>query len=270
MRRGWLLFVIGWALVLGGGLWAHGVQTSGGVRVRDVRFVGADGTPMSGLLYIPVTATRETPAPGILAVHGYINSRETQDGFAIEFARRGYVVLAIDQTGHGYSGGAATANGFGGPEGLAYLRSLAFVDPRRHRARGPQHGRLGGARRRRGPARGYRAMVLEGSSTGVKPVRRAVSRAGTPACPRNLAVVYSRYDEFAPLMWEVPRAVDVGCSAKLMRLFGRQGAGRPRPASMATSPTGTARGSTPRRPPIPATTSRPRRSATPPTGSPRP
>ncbi|WP_201721683.1 hypothetical protein [Caulobacter sp. B11] len=29
----------------------------------------------------------------MLAVHGYINSRETQSPFAIEFARRGYVVL---------------------------------------------------------------------------------------------------------------------------------------------------------------------------------
>jgi len=32
--------------------------------------------------------TKENPAPGIVAIHGYINSREMQDGFAIEFARR--------------------------------------------------------------------------------------------------------------------------------------------------------------------------------------
>ena len=83
---------------------------------------------MSGLLYIPPNATPQIPAPGILAVHGYINSRETQDGFAIEFARRGYVVLALDQTGHGYSDPPAFAGGFGGPDGLAYLRSLEFVD----------------------------------------------------------------------------------------------------------------------------------------------
>src|SRR4029450_8134392 len=66
--------------------------------------------------------------PGILAVHGYINSRETQDGFAIEFARRGYVVLALAQPGHAYSDGPAFANGFGGPDALAHLRSLAIVD----------------------------------------------------------------------------------------------------------------------------------------------
>ena len=87
---------------------------------------------MSGLLYIPSSvyskddkgATKIVPAPGIVAIHGYINSRETQDGFAIEYARRGYVVLASDQTGHGYSDGPAFANGFGGPDALAYLRTL--------------------------------------------------------------------------------------------------------------------------------------------------
>jgi fermentation-respiration switch protein FrsA (DUF1100 family) len=67
----------------------------------DVRFIGTGGSPMSALLYVPPGATAAAPAPGILAVHGYINSRETQSGFAIEFARRGYVVLALDQTGHG-------------------------------------------------------------------------------------------------------------------------------------------------------------------------
>jgi cephalosporin-C deacetylase-like acetyl esterase len=96
MRKALALFVIGWLLVLAGSWAAHAVQTAGGVEVRDVRFVGTSGTRMSGLLYLPKTATARTPAPGILAVHGYINSRETQSGFAIEFARRGYVVLALD------------------------------------------------------------------------------------------------------------------------------------------------------------------------------
>ena len=115
-------------LILAGGLLAHFTQTAGGIKIQDVRFKAAKGNTMSALLYIPPNATAQTPAPGILAVHGYINSRETQDGFAIEFARRGYVVLALDQTGHGYSDPPAFAGGFGGPDGLAYLRSLEFVD----------------------------------------------------------------------------------------------------------------------------------------------
>ena len=118
MRGRWSLAILGVVLILAGGLLAHFTQTAGGIRIEDVRFQGAKGNTMSALLYIPPNATPQIPAPGILAVHGYINSRETQDGFAIEFARRGYVVLALDQTGHGYSDGPAFANGFGGPDGL--------------------------------------------------------------------------------------------------------------------------------------------------------
>jgi cephalosporin-C deacetylase-like acetyl esterase len=117
-------------LILAGNVLAWGVQTSGGtIQVRDVRWVGSDSTGMSGLLYVPPGVTAQEPAPGILAVHGYINSRETQDGFAIEFARRGFVVLSMDQTGHGYSDPPAFRNGFGGPDGLAYLRSLLMSRP---------------------------------------------------------------------------------------------------------------------------------------------
>ena len=120
-----LLVVVGVAL-------ASLIQTDfGQVSARDVRFVGAAGNLMSGLLYTPQGATAEQPAPAVLAVHGYINTRETQSSFSIELARRGYVVLALDQSGHGYSDGPAFGYGFGGPDGLSYLRSLAFVDPLR-------------------------------------------------------------------------------------------------------------------------------------------
>ena len=38
-----------------------------------------------------------------------------------------------------------------------------------------------------------------------------------------MEVVYSRYDEFAPLMWGVPRAADVASAPKLEALFGATG-----------------------------------------------
>ena len=126
MRGRWTLAILGIVLIVAGGLVGHFTQTAGGIRIQDIRFKGAKGNTMSALLYIPPNATPRIPAPGILAVHGYINSRETQDG-TIEFARH-YVVLALDQTGHGYSDPPSFANGFGGPDGLAYLRSLDIVD----------------------------------------------------------------------------------------------------------------------------------------------
>ena len=117
------------ALVVLGCLAAAWVQTAGNsVEVSDVRFEAASGQRLSGLLYVPKEVSAVNPAPAILAIHGYINSRETQSSFAIEFARRGYVVLALDQTGHGFSDPPAFSAGFGGPAGLEYLQALDYVD----------------------------------------------------------------------------------------------------------------------------------------------
>jgi pimeloyl-ACP methyl ester carboxylesterase len=215
MGKGWKLFLLGWALILAGSFLAHRVQTWGGIRIEDVRFTGTNGTPMSALLYLPPGATHDHPAPGILAVHGYINSRETQDGFAIALARAGYVVLALDQTGHGYSGGTVGVNGFGGPDGLKYLRSLDVVDTNNIGLEGHSMGGWTVLKAAEAMPDAYKAMVLEGSGTGVLGTRN-----GTPDFPRNVAVVFSRYDEFAKLMWGVPRARDVGGSEKLKALFG--------------------------------------------------
>ena len=52
-------------------------------------------------LYTPKTATAETPAPGVLLLHGYQNDHATCAAYAIELARRGAVVLCLDEYGHG-------------------------------------------------------------------------------------------------------------------------------------------------------------------------
>jgi dienelactone hydrolase len=215
IRKGWWLFLLGVALVLGGSWQASRIQTTGGIAIHDIRFRSPAGTVMSALLYVPQGATALTPAPGILAVHGYINSRETQDGFAIEFARRGYVVLALDQTGHGFSGGAAFSEGFGGPAGLAYLRGLPMVDKANIGLEGHSMGGWTVLAAAAAMPDAYRAMVLEGSSTG-----KPFAADGTAVWPRNLALVFSRFDEFSKIMWDVDRAQDVASSAKLQALFG--------------------------------------------------
>ena len=210
MRRRWSLAIAGLVLILAGGLLAHLTQTSGGIKIQDVRFKGAKGNTMSALLYIPPNATAQTPAPGVLAVHGYINSRETQDGFAIEFARRGYVVLALDQTGHGYSDPPAFANGFGGPDGLAYLRSLDFVDKNNIGLEGHSMGGWTVLAAATAMPNDYKSMVLEGSSTG-----KPFAADGTPSWPRNAALVFSQYEEFSNLMWGVERAREDRKSTRL-------------------------------------------------------
>jgi pimeloyl-ACP methyl ester carboxylesterase len=80
------------------------VQTGGGkIKIKDLRFETANGTLMSGLLFVPPNATVENPAPAIIASHGLHNNREWQDIFYVELARRGYVVLSIDMFNHGWS-----------------------------------------------------------------------------------------------------------------------------------------------------------------------
>jgi len=210
------LIGVGLMLVVLGGFTAHEIQTVGGsVRVENVRFPSADGKRLSALLYTPDGVDGAHKAPGILAVHGYINSRETQSGFAIEFARRGYVVLALDQSGHGLSQPPAFANGYGGPDALKYLRALETVDPDNIGLEGHSMGGWAVLAAAAAQPDGYKAMVLEGSAPGSFGAPQ-----GTQAFPRNLAVVFSAYDEFSDLMWDVPTGVDVVRSPKLKEIFG--------------------------------------------------
>lgn len=212
------LCIVGAALLLFGALLAHFVLTAGGVRVIDVRFVGSGGALMSGLLHVPPNATAKTPAPGVLAIHGYFNSSATQGNFATEFARRGYVVLALDQRGHGYSDPPSFAAGFGGPDGLRFLRSLDIVDQDNVGLEGHSMGGWAALNAAAAIPHGYKAVVLEGSSTGAP-----FAPEGTTAFPRNLAVVFSKFDEFAMTMWGVEFAREVNQSPKLRAAFGSAG-----------------------------------------------
>lgn len=215
MKQQWRMFMFGWAIILIGSLIAHFVQTTGGITIKDIRFSGANGNTLSAYLYIPEGVTADNPAPGILAVHGYINSKEVQSGFAIEFARRGYVVLSMDQAGHGYSDAPAFAAGFGGPAGLAYLRTLDIVDNNNIGLEGHSMGGWTILAAAAAHPEDYKSMVLEGSSVG-----GGRSAPGSTQWPRNVAVVFSQYDEFAASMWQVPKGSDVGSSANLKTLFG--------------------------------------------------
>jgi pimeloyl-ACP methyl ester carboxylesterase len=214
--RKWLAFGLAWALILGGAFLAHSIQTGGGTKISEVRIPAEEGVTVSGLLYVPANATALRPAPAVLVSHGYINTREMQSPFAIELARRGFVVLAMDMTGHGYSGGIIGTAGFGGPAALRYLKGLPMVDRTNIGLEG--HSMGGGpilAAAAEDPD-GYRSIVLEGSTPGLLGAK-------APADPKNLAVVFGQYDEFAGLMWQVPKGSDVERSAKLQKIFGVTG-----------------------------------------------
>jgi len=124
---GWVTLIV-FCVVL-----AREVETGfGKVQVRVVHFPGEFGVELVGKLYVPRIASEENPRPAVLALHGFQNDKETQDAFAIELSRRGFVVLALDQYGHGSSGGRMALQEedptLGGNAAYQYLKTLPTVD----------------------------------------------------------------------------------------------------------------------------------------------
>src|SRR5690348_6409588 len=166
MLRKWGFFILGVVLILAGSLLAHAIETPGGVTLHDVRFPGdRPGLTLSALVYQPATATPQHPAPAVLLSHGYINTREMQSPFAIELARRGFVVVAMDMEGHGYSGGAVFQDrDLGGPAALRYVQSLPYVDKANIGLEGHSMGGIPISTAAASQPDGYKAIVFEGST----------------------------------------------------------------------------------------------------------
>jgi hypothetical protein len=128
-RTYWILLIVALVLMIGGSALAAWINTgAGAATIQDVTIFGTNGYTISAYLYTPRTATAQQPAPAILMFHGLDNQKDYMANTALEMARRGFVVLNADMTGHGFSNGANGENGYGGPDALAYLYSLAIVD----------------------------------------------------------------------------------------------------------------------------------------------
>ena len=95
---------IGIALMLLCCIVVSAVQTSAGkVTMKELAFETDSGYLMSAYLFVPDSASPENPAPAVVTSHGYLNNKEMTDANYVELARRGFVVLAIDQPDHGDS-----------------------------------------------------------------------------------------------------------------------------------------------------------------------
>ncbi len=80
------------------------IQTNfGKVTIDELKVMDKSGYAVSVLLYRPDSATVDAKAPCILTVEGWYNNKEMQDLYSVEYARRGYVVIAVDMHGHGDS-----------------------------------------------------------------------------------------------------------------------------------------------------------------------
>lgn len=130
-----ILLCVSLALMLLSGIVVSAVQTSGGqVVMKELTIETDSGYTMSAYLLIPKTATPENPAPAVVTSHGYLNNKEMADANYVELARRGYVVLSVDQPDHGDS--EVTPSFFilapdGVYQGVLALSRMPFVDASR-------------------------------------------------------------------------------------------------------------------------------------------
>lgn len=100
LQRASLALAIIFALMLVFTVLSWGVASSwGDITIKRVSFIGNGGAQVSGLMFIPKGVSADNPAPAIINFHGRNCSSYSMINWAIEEARRGYVVYNPDMTG---------------------------------------------------------------------------------------------------------------------------------------------------------------------------
>ncbi len=104
-----LLFVISLALTILLSVLNWGVISGWGkVKISRMTLSGTNGEKISVLLYKPESATADTPAPAVICYHGNAGNARNHESWAVEFSRRGFVVVVPDMLGAGNSDNTAS------------------------------------------------------------------------------------------------------------------------------------------------------------------
>ena len=104
MKTAKKLLVIGLILCLISAFASSYFLTSGGqVKINEYNLAIPSGETVHMYEYRPNTATKENPAPAIVFSHGNDSTLQTHQDYAMELARRGYVVFTPDITAAGKS-----------------------------------------------------------------------------------------------------------------------------------------------------------------------
>jgi poly(3-hydroxybutyrate) depolymerase len=133
MRANTKVFLVSLALLLICSIVNWGVITGwGNIKIRRLTMIGDNTLTYSALMYTPKNATDKSPAPGIITFHGNSGNARNHESWAVEFARRGFVVMAIDNLGAGSAEYERKLGGYAAPEyWTEYLLNCSFVDPAR-------------------------------------------------------------------------------------------------------------------------------------------
>ncbi len=216
MKKAKLVLAFALVITLVGAFIASGVQTVGGtVTVSNITLAAEDGRSISAMLFVPDSATDSNPAPAVLLNHGYLNTKEHMTDIALELARRGYVVLSPDMSGHGYSQQLTKEGQFFGLESsagvdaaLLSLYGMSIVNNTNISVVGHSLGGHNSAITELKSPDKIKALVLLGYSPFFE---------YSSSC--NTAVVISEYDEFPGFWFGTTKITDGGDSANLKMLF---------------------------------------------------
>lgn len=111
------------------------ISSWGAVSISRMTLSGTNGEKMSVLLYKPDSATAENPAPAVICYHGNAGNARNHESWAVEFSRRGFVVVVPDMLGAGNSDTTASelldyetmfVNGF---TVYDHVLTMDYVDP---------------------------------------------------------------------------------------------------------------------------------------------
>ena len=86
-------------------------KDEGNIQIID-GYINSDDGSLAYKLYKPINASNTNKAPAVLLLHGYQNDHETCAAYAIELARRGAVVMCLDEYGHGLSSQGLLSRGY--------------------------------------------------------------------------------------------------------------------------------------------------------------
>jgi len=217
-------------LILLGALMGSIFHTGGGaVDVRDILIITEDGAELHALLYVPKQASSANPLPAVVAAHGYNNTAEVQGINSIELSRRGYVVIAPDEYGHGGSSFATENDGIvldmGVYAAMQYLGTLPYVDSGQVGLVGHSMGgsTIQYAAKRAWDNRADGQDVVAPVAilpTAQSFITDADGNSLLESYPVNMGVVYGQYDEWAEGMWGVKKGSEINTTAKAQAIIG--------------------------------------------------
>ena len=188
----------------------------GNVKVMDVKIVSEQNLSINAKLWMPKDASADDPRPAVVMSHGYSAHYNNMVGISLEFARRGYVVIAFDAYGMGYSD---LNDGITQPEwddgayaALQYLGNLPQVDKDRIGMIGHSRGNLWNQNAAISAWQNHNTdptvivphslMLISFSYTPIQKLSNGSFGYALNEYPVSVGTIFGEYDEFADSVWK--------------------------------------------------------------------